>query len=376
MKNTNYLRLIVLLSWLATGQCFAGGGGDSLSVVHSFSIHSIRQVADPLKVADTSNAEILQPGDLIRIDDYLLVRVADTNNIHALDTLLKKYPGGLILWLNGIAFPELKPLKFNPQTNELLFQLKCDTCKKTTFGIFYSYTVRRASNLSRMPFDVQLGTKEKPVTVCGKTIVLQLKVPWMGWAGYSAMVILLLVFLIMVLRRGLLRDYIPFDSSVTIVNQKPPAANQVFLGDIPYSLARTQLAVWTLLIAFSQIYIWIQLDELSGLNETVIVLLGISGGTSVVARMIEAARNDPSKCLTAAQFYSGKISKGFFSDLLGDEKGVSVHRFQLLLFTGGLSLYFIWHVVYYLELPTFSSNQLLLMGVSNSTYAGIKFNEK
>ncbi len=373
MKIVSKFRCLLWVIALLTGR--ESVAGDSLRVTHKFYVQSVRRLSDPEKVTDTSAADALKPGDLVRMDDYLLVRVGDSNNVHALDTLLKKFPAGLILWMNGIAFPELKPLKLNPQTNELLFQLKCDTCKKTTFGIFYSYTARRASDLRAMPFNVQVGTKERPVTTDSKPIVIQLKVPWMGWAGYSAMALLLIAFVWMVARRGLLRDFVAFDSSVNIVHKAPAGVNEVFLGDIPYSMARTQLAVWTLLIAFSQIYIWVQLDELSGLNESVIVLLGISGGTSVIAKFIEASQKDSAQCLTAAQFYASKRSKGFFADLLGDEKGVSVHRFQLLIFTGGLSLYFNWHVIFYLELPVFSTNQLLLMGVSNSTYAGIKFNE-
>ena len=71
-------------------------------------------------------------------------------------------------------------------------------------------------------------------------------------------------------------------------------------------------------------------------------------------------------------------SQGFIIDILSDSKGVSVHRLQNVLWmvaAGGLYIYSV-ATNFSLPDPSIISNQLLLlMGISNGTYIGIKVTE-
>jgi hypothetical protein len=134
------------------------------------------------------------------------------------------------------------------------------------------------------------------------------------------------------------------------------------------------------------------------------VLLGISGGTSFFATFLnkkELAKinttpaNEPPvdsavdpegtgiadptvKPITPenkpANFYP---SKGFWKDILKDEKenGISVPRFQFVLFTMIISAYFIYYVYQHLSMPEIDPNLLALMTISSIGYAGFKTTE-
>ena len=105
------------------------------------------------------------------------------------------------------------------------------------------------------------------------------------------------------------------------------------------------------------------------------LLIGISGGTSVFAKIIEA-NHQKDKTYSAQEFYDGKHkSKGFLKDLVRDEKGYSMPRLQMFIFTLIAGVFFVANVVRFLQLPEFSDGMLLLMGVSSSTYAGVKYGE-
>ena len=62
------------------------------------------------------------------------------------------------------------------------------------------------------------------------------------------------------------------------------------------------------------------------------------------------------------------------ASILGDEDGPSFHRFQILAWIR--SVICIASVVQPIDLPTFSSTLLGLMGISSGTYLGFKFPEQ
>ena len=68
-------------------------------------------------------------------------------------------------------------------------------------------------------------------------------------------------------------------------------------------------------------------------------------------------------------------SGGFWTDLLSDQNGVSFHRFQIVVWTGVLSVIFIYTVYDSLAMPDFDAKLLGLMGISSGTYLGFKFPE-
>jgi hypothetical protein len=65
-----------------------------------------------------------------------------------------------------------------------------------------------------------------------------------------------------------------------------------------------------------------------------------------------------------------------FNDILTDVVGISLHRFQIVIWTLVLGFIF-WRPVYEtLAMPEFPGTLLVLMGISNGTYIGFKFPEK
>jgi hypothetical protein len=304
--------------------------------------------------------------------NYFCIDAYITLKIQSLDSLLKyNKKDSLMIWLNGVAFPNLKIWNVNLCDQEMTFILSRDTSNKSPWNMFYAYPYRQTVKIAKL----QVGTKLKCVTT-EKEITIHIREPWMIWAGIACLVILGAVFVYLVKKKELLRDFMLFDGAVKVVNTYgPDQTNEVLRHDIPYSLARTQLAFWTLVVVFSLIFVWFNTDTLGYITNTAIILLGISGGTSVIAKIIDVSHKNPDKLMSAADFKDGHKSKGLLTDIMSDEKGISVHRFQLVLFTVGLGVYFIWHVIYYLQMPEYSSTLLLLIGVSNTTYAGLKINE-
>jgi hypothetical protein len=62
-------------------------------------------------------------------------------------------------------------------------------------------------------------------------------------------------------------------------------------------------------------------------------------------------------------------------DLLSDANGISLHRFQMMVWTLVLGIIFVASVVYTLGMPTFGGTLLAIMGISGGTYLGFEFPE-
>jgi hypothetical protein len=197
----------------------------------------------------------------------------------------------------------------------------------------------------------------------------------------------------------------------------------------PFSLAQTQMAFWTVLILGSFFFIWAVTSDRDIVPDTVLVLMGIGTGTALGASMVDTGKRSSAeaearsllreKKMLAAELVSdraqlsiappppnletlrqnvtkgdarvteishrlselvpvleGGVSKNFFQDLLSDENGVSLHRFQMLCWTLVLGVVFVVGVYTDLGMPTFSGTLLALLGISSGTYLGFKVPEK
>lgn len=138
----------------------------------------------------------------------------------------------------------------------------------------------------------------------------------------------------------------------------PPAEGDVAQRKA-YSLARTQMALWTFLVAGALAFLFMVTWNENTLSNGILILLGISYGTTLLAKTAEG----PPK---------PKSSKGFFSDLLSDDDGPSFHRYQMVLFTMILAAIFVVKAISNLIMPDFDPALLGLMGISSGTYLGSK----
>jgi hypothetical protein len=180
---------------------------------------------------------------------------------------------------------------------------------------------------------------------------------------WVATVLLLLLIILLDKKYYLLRD-------VSIAKQKP------------YSYSRVQLSWWTVIIIASFISIFITKGNLPILDSSLIILLGISSGTTGVASIIDVSDRSTEN----AVLIQNSESENFFLDILSDANGISIHRLQAFLFNLIIGIWLLVMVANGLcsctnktcintILPIVDSNKLLLLGVSTATYVGLKTNE-
>lgn len=139
-----------------------------------------------------------------------------------------------------------------------------------------------------------------------------------------------------------------------------------------YSFSRSQLFYWTMIVIIclcagmgnnGNFDLLLKLKEPS-----ILLLLGISVGTASVATYIDNEIPNPKK---------NTDSNGFIRDILSDAGGISVHRYQALLFNIIFGLVFVCQfITNTTEFPVFDNYALALMGTSSAGYLLIKTNEK
>lgn len=141
-------------------------------------------------------------------------------------------------------------------------------------------------------------------------------------------------------------------------------------GRKPFSLSRSQMALWTIIVAFSFTYIYLITGEMPDITEGTLILLGISSTTTLGGSLIDSNDKTAKKENAPADRC---CSEGFIIDILSDGGMPGIHRLQNVLFTIILAIIYINNAVNDLELTNFSTNLLLLMGISSGTYLGVKY---
>lgn len=136
-----------------------------------------------------------------------------------------------------------------------------------------------------------------------------------------------------------------------------------------YSLSLAQLLFWTTLVIAAFIYTLVLTDVPSGFNSSILLMLGISLGTTGVATTIDSRFKQQSAGIQ-------KPSNGFFKDVLtSDGENYSVQRIQAFAWNLVLGLYFIIYTVGSRNMPEFSSTLLFLAGITSASYVGTKPSE-
>lgn len=138
----------------------------------------------------------------------------------------------------------------------------------------------------------------------------------------------------------------------------------------PYSLSLFQMVFWFFLVIAAYVFMWLITDELDTITDSILALIGIGSATALGATLIDRNKKAP-----APEEPGGK-SGGFLHDMISDPNGVSLHRFQMFVWTLVLGVIFIGSVYKGLEMPQFSATLLGLMGISSGTYLGFKVPEK
>ncbi len=112
------------------------------------------------------------------------------------------------------------------------------------------------------------------------------------------------------------------------------------------------------------------------INNTALILMGISAGTFAVGAVMDTTEIQQG----VIRHQEAQPSINFFRDLLTDNNGISVHRFQNLVWTiVAIMVYFYRYSNppknNFNDLPTLDSTLLALTGISNATYLTLKTRE-
>jgi uncharacterized coiled-coil protein SlyX/effector-binding domain-containing protein len=252
---------------------------------------------------------------------------------------------------------------------------------------------------------------EKPIPTDVKNYELEVVNKAGFWIFVGAFVFSLYLFWWLAKHKGIIRDPCP---------DLPPEQR-------PYSLGRTQMAFWFFVIAASYVLIWMITSDRDSLTEQALALLGISTATALGAAIVGSSKTNADETKRQAlelekstitnrleQFEQERAaqpeklsdlnkekaekgarleqikkelagltervkpqtSEGFRTDILSDAEGISLHRFQMAIWTIVLGIIFVASVFNSLAMPELSGTLLALMGISGGTYIGFKFPEK
>jgi len=279
------------------------------------------------------------------LDDRLTLHVQNFG------TLLKQANGncqGIVLFIDGMALKGDKPESCDTSSGHIRYRLlrdkNDDVAWHTLLGSPHKYT---------HPVSVSVGTDA------------QFSIP--SSASFDLEVIPRIQFrifmLIFVIALGIF-IYLCRTTSLVRSGTHPVPHER------PYSLSLFQMSFWFFLVIAAYVFMWLINDELDTITDSILGLIGIGAATALGAALIDKNKTAPQPD------EPGGKSEGFLHDVMSDPTGVSLHRFQMFVWTLVLGVIFVGSVYKNLEMPEFSATLLGLMGISSGTYLGFKVPEK
>lgn len=264
--------------------------------------------------------------------------------------------GKLVPYLDGRPLAGVYPESVDSNDHTLTFHLeRTEESEKAWSDLLSSPGFKPRP----LPFSVGLEGKEALKTTATLNLVV-IQVKWFLIAA-TLFLIVLYVFCRLASRTSLIRDggvsASPMPKFRSLLWGKRPTDLKL----PPFSLARSQMAFWFFMVIASFIFIWMTTGGTS-VSSSVLVLIGISAGTALGATAIDSGRPDE----------PAQESNGFLNDILSEGKGITFHRFQIVVWTLVLGIVFFRSLITSLTMMDFSTNLLTLMGISSGTYLGMK----
>jgi hypothetical protein len=160
-----------------------------------------------------------------------------------------------------------------------------------------------------------------------------------------------------------------------------------------WSLGRVQLLFWSLNVVIAFLFIWSlagSTDRLTAFALGVLLVGGATAGgaaaadhfTDLRAGVLRAEAADAATTpgrQAEIKLQLPRVERGvadrpcrFWSDLVTGQDGVSLARFQYVIWTAVLGIAFWGSVLRNLSMPDFDATFLVLMGISGGTYIGMK----
>lgn len=286
----------------------------------------------------------------------------------------------LILFVDGQALPGTHPVVEGTPTKQPLDPGAAKTEESdqgkdavVTYRLSFPITRDLSSDTGKASWKKILGGMDKnskvvPVSVGllnGPPLPSNYRATFVRMGASSVVLFLLLAvtlglaFLWMATRTGVLRDKEP-----------PPAGQNIEPQQRTFSLSRTQIAVWTLLVIYAYLFIWIITGEYNtAIPASILIILGISAGTFATATAVDKDKQ-------TNQGTTVSTTAGFLSDVSSSDDGASLHRVQFHLWCVVLMMVFCVTTYETMAMPDFNTGLLGLMGISSAAYAGMKIPEQ
>jgi hypothetical protein len=141
------------------------------------------------------------------------------------------------------------------------------------------------------------------------------------------------------------------------------------LGEASLSLA--QILLWSMLVFSASFYVWAVSGKLLDLTDDVLVLLGIAGGASVIAKITASAKQGEGQVVAGA---TDRVPR--WLDLIKTEGRPDLYKFQMALFTVLAAMFVAGKIYSTLEFPLLPAGLLTLIGISNGVYLTAKASSK
>ncbi|OCX54056.1 hypothetical protein BEL04_07215 [Mucilaginibacter sp. PPCGB 2223] len=196
-------------------------------------------------------------------------------------------------------------------------------------------------------------------------------------------ILIIALFFILDVYSNLLRDDVDCNAiDAEVEAAKLNGRTRFRRNNAPFSLSRVQLAVWTVIISCSYIYLTFCNEACCpnpDINQTALILMGIGAAVTASGTIIDKGDIQNNK-----QRHQNHISQGFFTDILSDANGISIPRFQNVVWTGIAMVVYLTKVFMVKHgcstsacpgLPELDSTLLALTGISNATYLAMKTQE-
>lgn len=146
----------------------------------------------------------------------------------------------------------------------------------------------------------------------------------------------------------------------------------VVAGVKSYSLAKTQLAIWILIVFCSWVYVLGNMlpGGLDGIGRTSLLLLGISSSVTLIGWMID--RNEMQNSLKRDEMHRHRDDAGQSSwkNIIAYGKPIGLSRLQYVAVNLWLAIEFISGISG--KMPELDCNTLILLCISSIYYLGIK----
>jgi hypothetical protein len=141
------------------------------------------------------------------------------------------------------------------------------------------------------------------------------------------------------------------------------------------SLSLAQVLLWTILIFSASFYVWAASGKLLDFTGSVLTLLGIAGGSSLIAKISASAKDEKGREIAelelSKQVAAAKPEPKWL-DLIKTEGRPDIYKFQMALFTTLAAVFVTGKIYGTLEFPPLPEGLVTLIGISNGIYLAAK----